>query len=324
MRILIAGGAGYVGSALVPHLLQRGHQVTVVDLLWFGNHLPPETRVICKDVLNLTEGEVAGFDQVLFLAGLSNDPMADFAPNQNYVSNTAAPAYLAWLAKRVGVQRFVYSGSCAVYGLHDQGVRVETDAPECTTPYGISKYLGEQSALYLADRQFAVTSLRLGTVSGFSPRMRLDLVVNAMFRSAVETSKVVVFNPEIWRPILGIPDAAAAFTAALEADSDVQGIFNVASLNLTIEEIGRTIQGLMQELLQKEVVLELHHMKECRSYKVSTRKAQEVLGFRPTQTISDMVQNLWDNRHHFPDMSANQYYNIRFLQANDSGFGVQK
>jgi len=321
MRILVAGGAGYIGSVLVPNLVSRGHQVTVVDLLWFGCHLPQNVTLLQKDVLDLTLQELAGFDSVLFMAGLSNDPMADFAPNKNYIFNSAAPAFLAWLAKRAGVPRFVYSGSCAVYGFNAQGTRVESDPAACTTPYGISKYLGEQSALYLADSSFAVTSLRLGTVSGYSPRMRLDLVVNAMFRSAMVDRKVVVFNPDIWRPILGIKDAARAFTLALEAPTPAQGVFNVASTNCTVEQIGRIVQQRMSHYLEQPIALELHHMTECRSYSVSSDKARETLGFAPEQSIEEMVSHLWDNRKLFADMSLAQYFNIRFLQDNGNRFG---
>ncbi len=316
MRILVAGGAGYIGSSLVPNLLSRGHDVKVVDLLWFGNHLPSSVPVVRKDVLDLTEDDLAGVQQVLFMAGLSNDPMADFAPNRNFVSNSAAPAYLAWLAKRTAVARFVYSSSCAVYGFNAQGIRVETDPARCTTPYGISKYLGEQSALYLADENFAVTALRLGTVSGFSPRMRLDLVVNAMFRSALAQKRVVVFNPHIWRPILAVEDAVQAFTLALEAPQDHHGIFNVASANYTIEQLGSAIAARMAHHLGHPIDLEILEMQECRSYNVSTLKAQNDLGFAPKFSVDQMVDNLWANRHLFADLENPCYYNIRFLKES--------
>jgi len=102
MKILIAGGAGYIGSVLIPKLFDRGYQVDVVDLFWFGNHLPDETGIIHKDIFDLTEADLAGYDQVVFLAGLSNDPMAEFAPSKNFVYNAAAPAYLAYVAKKAG------------------------------------------------------------------------------------------------------------------------------------------------------------------------------------------------------------------------------
>ena len=116
MRILVAGGAGYLGSVLVPRLRERGYDVDVVDLLWFGNYLPADITILQKDVAQLTEEELAGYDQVIYLAGLSNDPMAEYSPARNFVENGASPAYLAYIAKRAKVQRFIDGGSCSVYG----------------------------------------------------------------------------------------------------------------------------------------------------------------------------------------------------------------
>ena len=116
MKILVAGGSGYIGSLLVPKLLDRGYEIDVVDLLWFGNNLPPQVKVIQKDIFMLREEDLKGYEQVIFLAGLSNDPMADFSPGMNFVYNASAPSYLGYIAKRVGVKRFIYAGSCSVYG----------------------------------------------------------------------------------------------------------------------------------------------------------------------------------------------------------------
>src|SRR5664279_1427853 len=116
MKLLIAGGAGYVGSVLIPKLLDRGYQVDVVDLFWFGNKLPPQTGVLQKDIFNLSVKDLEPYDQVIFLAGLSNDPMAEFSPSKNFIFNAAAPAYLAYTAKIAKVKRYIYAASCSVYG----------------------------------------------------------------------------------------------------------------------------------------------------------------------------------------------------------------
>lgn len=112
MRLLVAGGAGYVGSALIPRLLERGYMVDVVDLFWFGNNLPAETGLLNKDLFDVTVEDLKDYDQVIFLAGLSNDPMAEYSPNKNFVYNAAAPAYLAYTAKKAGVKRYAYASSC--------------------------------------------------------------------------------------------------------------------------------------------------------------------------------------------------------------------
>src|ERR1041384_8327606 len=116
MRILVAGGAGYVGSVLIPKLLDRGYKVDVVDLFWFGNRLPRQVGVLNKDIFQLSVEDLEPYEQVIFLAGLSNDPMAEFSPSKNFVFNAAAPAYLAYIAKQARVRRYIYASSCSVYG----------------------------------------------------------------------------------------------------------------------------------------------------------------------------------------------------------------
>jgi nucleoside-diphosphate-sugar epimerase len=125
--------AGYVGSVLIPKLLDRGYQVNAIDLFGFDNHLPGETGVIYKDIFDISEADLAGYDQVLFLAGLSNDPMAEFSPSKNFVYNAAAPTYLAYVAKKAGVKRHIYASSCSVYGYTDNELFDETSFHPITT-----------------------------------------------------------------------------------------------------------------------------------------------------------------------------------------------
>src|SRR3984885_3990151 len=211
LRLLIAGGAGYVGSALIPRLLERGYLVDVVDLFWFGNYLPTETGLLNKDLFDVTVEDLKDYDQVIFLAGLSNDPMAEYSPNKNFVYNAAAPAYLAYTAKKAGVKRYVYASSCSVYGYTVNELYDEARPAVSSYPYGISKLQGEQAVMNLADDSFSVISLRKGTISGYSPRMRLDLIVNTMFKSAMRDRAITIINPYIWTPFLGIEDAATGY-----------------------------------------------------------------------------------------------------------------
>ena len=126
MKILIAGGAGYIGSKLVPHLLERGYEIDVIDLFWFGDFLPDKVKRIKKGLFDLTQDEVKEYEQVIFLAGLSNDPMAEYSPHLNFIHNAAAPAYLAYIAKQSGVKRFIYASSCSVYGYTENELYDET------------------------------------------------------------------------------------------------------------------------------------------------------------------------------------------------------
>jgi nucleoside-diphosphate-sugar epimerase len=315
MKLLIAGGAGYVGSALLPKLFARGYDVDVVDLFWFGNHLPRQTGILHKDIFELSKEDLACYDQVVFLAGLSNDPMAEYAPSKNYIFNAAAPAYLAHMSKIAKVKRFVYASSCSVYGFTQNELYDETSPVSSTYAYGISKLQGEQAVLHLADDDFSVISLRKGTVSGYSPRMRFDLIINTMFRSAMKSSTITVNNPSIWRPILSIEDATTAYIRALEANQAVSGIFNIASANHTVGEIGDSVKNAIEERLGVGPQLCVKHIKDARNYKVSIEKAKDVLSFHPTGTVKSIVGMLIDNMDKYDGWDSPAYYNIESFKA---------
>ena len=150
-KLFVAGGAGYIGSVLVPRLLERGYEVNVVDLLWFGNHLPDEVTVIEQNIVDLREKDLEGYDQIIFLAGLSNDPMAEYSPSTNFVENGSVPAYLAYIAKRSGVRRFIYASSCSIYGFTVNDPYDETMPTVSNYPYGISKLQGEFASMQMKD-----------------------------------------------------------------------------------------------------------------------------------------------------------------------------
>lgn len=314
MKILIAGGAGYIGSVLIPKLLERGYDVDVIDLFWFGNQLPKEIGTINKDIFDLTEDDVKGYETVIFLGGLSNDPMAEFSPAENFISNGSAPPFLAYTAKKAGVNRFIYAGSCSVYGYTVNELYNETSPAVSAYPYGISKLQGENAIMQMQDKNFSVIALRQGTVSGYSPRMRLDLVVNTMFKFAMTDGQITVNNPAIWRPILAIQDAATAYIRAIEANQDISGVFNVASGNYTVGEIGDLVQSGVKKYLDKEVKLNIKHIQDYRNYKVSIEKANKVLSFHPKHDVETIVKDLVDNREKFKDFENDNYYNIRVFK----------
>jgi nucleoside-diphosphate-sugar epimerase len=318
MRILVAGGAGYVGSMLVPKLVARGYEVDVVDLLWFGNQLPPEVRVIQRDVLHLTQEELRGYDQVIFLAGLSNDPMAEYSPAKNFVFNAAMPAYLAYIAKRAGVKRYVYASSCSVYGYTENELYDEDSPAVSNYPYGISKLQGETAVLHLADTDFSVIALRKGTVCGWSPRMRLDLVVNTMFKTALSTGTITVNNPSIWRPILAIQDAVSAYVRAVEAPASINGVFNVASGNFTLGELADYVSAALKEFLGMEPKLHIKHITDVRNYKVSAARAATTLSFKPAHDIRSIVHELVEQRATFADFDNPLYSNISTFRQVDA------
>jgi len=322
MKLLVAGGAGYLGSVLMPRLIDRGYKVDVVDLFWFGNHLPRQVGVLNKDIFHLSVEDLEPYDQVLFLAGLSNDPMAEFSPSKNFIFNAAAPAYLAYTAKNAGVKRYIYASSCSVYGYTENELFDETRPVSSNYPYGISKLQGEQAAIQLADDSFSVIALRKGTVSGYSPRMRFDLIINTMFRSAVCDRVITVNNPSIWRPILGIEDAATAYIRSIEANAKLSGIFNIASGNYTVGEVADLVKAGVEERLNLRVNLNIKHIQDFRNYKVSISKASNVLSFHPTEDIKSIVGSLVDNMDKFQDWDNPLYSNIQSFKKLESEIDV--
>ncbi len=318
MKLLVAGGAGYLGSILIPRLLDRGYEVDVVELFWFGNHLPNQVGILNKDIFHLSAEDLKPYDQVMFLAGLSNDPMAEYSPSKNFVLNAAAPAYLGYIAKIAKVKRYIYASSCSVYGYTENELYDETRQVGSSYPYGISKLQGEQAALQLMNDEFSVISLRKGTISGYSPRMRLDLIVNTMFKTALRDGVITVNNPSIWRPILSIEDAATAYIRAIEANAKISGVFNLASGNYTVGEVADVVRSRIEERMDVRINLRIDHVQDFRNYKVSVDKAANVLSFHPTGDVKSIVDNLIENASKFQDWNNPLYSNILTFKELDA------
>jgi nucleoside-diphosphate-sugar epimerase len=323
MRILVAGGAGYVGSALIPKLLERGYDVDVVDLFWFGNSLPPEVRIINQDIFDLQVKDLKDYEQVIFLAGLSNDPMAEFSPSKNFVFNAAAPAYLAYIAKQARVRRYIYASSCSVYGYTENELFDEDRPVSSSYAYGISKLQGERAVIQLIDHDFSVIALRKGTVSGYSPRMRFDLIINTMFKCAMQDGVIRVNNPATWRPILSIHDASMAYIRAIEANPAISGIFNIASGNHTVGEVADLVKTTLGDELGQSPALDIKHIQDIRNYKVSVERAKNILSFHPHHDVKAIVRSLIENMRKCSDWDNPNYYNIQVFKALESREGAK-
>ena len=321
MKILIGGGAGYIGSRLIQELIKHGHEIDVVDLLWFGNHLPPEVKVIQKDLFEISSKDMQGYEQFIFLAGLSNDPMAEYSPAKNFIYNGALPSYLAYEAKKAGIKRFIYASSCSVYGYTKDKLYDEEAPVTCGYPYGISKLQGERGVLQLQDKDFSVIALRQGTVSGYSPRMRFDLIVNTMFKAAMTEGTITVNNPAIWRPIYDIRDALNAYTKAIQANYSISGVFNVASGNYTVGQVADSVKFEIEKLTKKEISIELKNIQDFRNYKVDIEKAKKILGYEPQYNIANTVEDIFDHVKEYGDFSDETFYNISTFKKIDGNIG---
>lgn len=318
MRIFVAGGAGYVGTALVAELIKRGHAVTVVDLLWFGNHLPETVDLQCRDLMTMSVDELRPFDVVVFLAGLSNDPMADFSPARNFIENAAAPSFLCYSARQAGVSRFVYGSSCSVYGYAAAAPQDETAPTAAQYPYGISKLQGEHACRALANDEFSVIALRKGTVCGVSPRMRFDLFVNTMFKTALVEGVVHVNNPNIWRPVLAIEDAVQGYVRAIEAPLAISGTYNLASVNLTVGQAAEQVIFGMKRHLARNIRLDLHHREDLRNYRVDWSKIGRELGYEARHSLGTIIASLCEQYGSHTNFENDLYYNIRMLHRIES------
>ena len=314
MKILLIGGAGYIGSSLAPKLLERNYHVGVIDSFMFGDHLPSEVSTSQKDIFDITEDDMRAYDCVIFLAGLSNDPMAEYSPSDNFISNAAGPAYTAYIAKRAGVKRYIYAGSSSVYGYSENELYDEDGPATVSFPYGISKLQGERGICHLQSPDFSVIVLRQGTVSGHSPRMRFDLIVNTMFKCAIKEGVITVSNPSIWRPILAISDATSAYIRAIESNSSISGVFNVASVNCTVGCVADYVKHRVEDKFGNPVDLNIQSISDFRNYKVDIAKAEKVLSFRPQCSVEDITGELCDHVDEYGNFDDINYYNIEVFK----------
>jgi nucleoside-diphosphate-sugar epimerase len=265
-----------------------------------------------------------GVTAVVNLGGLSNDPTAEFNPDANYEMNTIATEQSAVQAKQAGVERYLFASSCSIYdqGVEDPEADLILDERSEVSPraaYSSSKFEGEQRLLPMADESFCPVVLRKGTVYGWSPRMRFDLVVNTFLKDALTRGRITIhYGGEMWRPLVDVRDAARAYIACIEADEEkVRGqIFNVMYRNMRISELALRVQ---QSLAEHGVQIQIHAdygYTGVRNYRVSGRKIAQVLDFRPVVTIEESVGNALERLSGIApgQFEDPRYYNIRWLK----------
>ena len=309
-NVLVLGGAGYIGTTLAPYLQDNNCNVTVVDTNWFGNYLPSNINTIQKDIFDLNQNDLVGFDTVIFLAGLSNDPMAEFSPKDNFIYNTGMPAYIGFLAKEAGVKRLIFASSCSVYGYTHNSTFTEDDVAISNYPYGVSKLQGERSLLALADENFSVVCFRQGTVSGYSPRMRLDLALNTMFKNALNKGEITLSNPKIWRPILGLNDLCEAYLLAINSNLQKGEVINISSFNTTIGELAQAVKSFVKQQYGLDINITNQNVQDYRNYKVSTDKALQLLNYKPKQDAYSIMLDLYDTVDKYSSFDDERFYNI--------------
>lgn len=326
--VLLVGGAGYLGCVLVEELLARGYEVKVFDRLFFGElglaRVRDRIRLVAGDIRCMPDEVLRDVGAIVNLSGLSNDPTAEYNPKANFEMNTEATRILGEQAKAQGIRKYIFASSCSIYDVgvidEDRDVVLTEESPVSPkAAYGRSKLEGEQALLALADSSFSPVSLRMGTLFGFSPRMRYDLVVNTFVKDAMSKGYVTLhFGGQMWRPLIDVRDAARAYILTLEAsDSSVGGqILNVVNENYRISELALRVRA---GLADRDVPCDIRTTFDyagIRNYRVSGRKIQRLLNFSPLISVQDSVRNIVDKvrEYRYTDFDNPRYFNIRWMQ----------
>jgi nucleoside-diphosphate-sugar epimerase len=334
--VLLVGGAGYAGSVLAGELLEQGYAIRILDRLYFGEQglagIRDRVELVVGDVRAVPAAALDGVETVINVGGISNDPTAEFNPRANHDINTTASVALARSCLEHGVRRYVYTSSCSVYdrGVLDEAQDVVADETSPVDPpgaYAKSKLAAERQLLPMASTDFCVSILRLGTLFGFSRRMRYDLVVNTFVKDALYRGRIVLHSGgEMWRPLTDVRDAARACLTLLRADPGrVTGqVYNAVHRNFRISELAlRVRRALMGVGVPAEIEADYGH-RSIRSYRVSSRKLLEELKVQPGLTVEDSVRHMVESirRYGYEDYENPIYYNIVWLRLLEQAHSV--
>jgi nucleoside-diphosphate-sugar epimerase len=331
-KVLLIGGAGYVGCVLAEEMLARGYAVRILDRLYYGDEglrpIHDRVELVVADMRTLERRVLEGISGVINLGGLSNDPTAEYNPAANYEMNTVAAHRLAELCREAGIPRYVFASSCSIYdrGVGDGGRDVVQDEEAEVCPraaYSRSKHDAERFLLQMADGDFCPVILRKGTIYGFSPRMRYDLVVNTFVKDGLAKGVLTLhYGGEMWRPLVEVRDVARAYLAALEApENDVKGqIFNVASENYRISELGLRVREALRTCGLSVDIRPDYSYRGVRSYRVSTEKCERILGVAPRISVEESVIHMVEHIRKFgyTDFDNPCYDNIRWMKLLES------
>ena len=320
-KIFITGGAGYVGAVTVPLLLENGYEVTVFDLMIYGEDVledhPHLTKVKgdIRDTIALKK-HIRGHDIVIHLACISNDPSFELNPDLGKSINLDAFRPLVELSKESGIERFIYASSSSVYGVKEEDNVHEDMLLEPLTDYSAFKAECEKILLEYQDPNFTTVTIRPATVCGYSKRQRLDVVVNILTNLAYHKRKITVFGGNQLRPNIHIKDMAISYLRLITAPKEkIMGqIFNAGDENYTVNELSQIVKNV----IGKDVKVVFSESDDNRSYHISSQKILDVLGFKPTYSIEEAVIDLkeaFEKGLLINPLENKKYFNIKIMQS---------
>lgn len=334
--VLVTGGAGYIGSRLVPKLLAAGYRVRVLDALFFSNGLElfmghPRLEFIKGDIRDnsVVDKALQNASTVIHLAAVANDPSFNLSPELGQSINIDCLPHLIGSAKRLGCQRFIYASSASVYGINAEPYVDESQACVPITDYNRFKAQGEKILFDLTDSTFQTVAVRAATVCGCSPRQRLDLTVNILTASALACGEITVFGGKQFRPNVHIGDLTRLYTMLVQREtlSSICGTaINVGYENHTVTDIANQVKDIVDKYFSTNVPIITTASDDVRSYRLDSRRVQQQLGFEFIYSIRDAVLEIceqWQSGKFIDSddvLSDARYHNVRTMQHNDWSF----
>ncbi|PIR26683.1 MAG: UDP-glucose 4-epimerase [Deltaproteobacteria bacterium CG_4_10_14_0_2_um_filter_43_8] len=326
-KVLVTGGAGYVGSLLVPQLLDAGYKVTVYDIMYFGDDFLPKNnpnltliKGDIRDTPQLTQA-LKNMNAVISLACISNDASFELDEKLSTSVNLHAFEPMVLAAKAAGVKRFIYCSSSSVYGVSDSPNVTEEHPLVPLTLYNKYKGMCEPLLFKHQSPEFTCVAIRPATLCGYAPRQRLDLSVNILTNHAMNNNKITVFGGEQKRPNLHIQDMVDLYKLLLRVpDEKIAGqIFNAAIQNMSIMEIAQTVKHVVEDLFPEKgnIPIEVTSSDDLRSYHVNSDKIRGALDFQPKRTVEDAVRDLcvaFKAGKLQNSLSDTFYYNVKRLK----------
>jgi nucleoside-diphosphate-sugar epimerase len=307
MKIIVLGGCGYVGSVLVEKLLKKNYKVLVIDTKWFGNYLKKNKnlRVIKCDIRNLNKISFRGYNKIIHLANIANDPTADLDPTLSWEINVLSTHQIIYKAIDEGIEQFIFSSSGSVYGIKKENKVTEDLQPEPISVYNKTKMIAERVLLSFSDK-INLQIIRPATVCGISPRMRLDLTVNLLTMQAITKKQITVLGGKQKRPNIHIQDLTDVFIYFLESKIK-NGIYNAGFENLSILRIAKIVKNK----IPSKIIIKKSN--DIRSYNIDSSKLI-MTGYKPKFSIEDAICQIRDDFLNRKFYIKKEWYSVNWLK----------